>query len=169
MEKIIFYLIAAIILIFSVLTVTSRKILRAAVFLLFVLMATAGFFFLLNYNFLGAVQLTVYSGGIVVLIVFAVLLTAHMDHKLDNVNPVKAFFAGLLSVTGAAVTIFAISTFTFKPRTSVSGAYDVDAIGMKLLSYGDYGYVLPFEVISVLLLAAMVAAIIIAKKSVSND
>jgi len=129
MEKIIFYLIAAIILIFSVLTVTSRKILRAAVFLLFVLMATAGFFFLLNYNFLGAVQLTVYSGGIVVLIVFAVLLTAHMDHKLDAVNPVKAIFAGLLSVIGAGVTIFAISTFAFEPRTTVSGAYDVDAIG----------------------------------------
>lgn len=169
MEKLIFYLIAAIILVFSVLTVTSRKILRAAVFLLFVLMATAGFFFLLNYNFLGAVQLTVYSGGIVVLIVFAVLLTAHMDHKLDAVNPIKATLAGMLSLIGAIVTIYAMSTYSFVPRTAVSSAYDVDAIGMKLLSYGNYGYVLPFEVISVLLLAAMVAAIIIAKKSVSND
>jgi NADH-quinone oxidoreductase subunit J len=168
MEKIIFYLIAAVIIVFSVLTVTSRKILRAAVYLLFVLMATAGFYFMLNYNFLAAVQLTVYSGGIVVLIVFAVLLTARMDHNLESVGKVKAVLSGLLALGGMGLTLYALSTFPFKPIES-SAAYDVKAIGMKLLSYGDYGYVLPFEVISILLLAAMVAAIIIAKKSVSND
>jgi NADH-quinone oxidoreductase subunit J len=169
MEKIIFYLIAAIIIVFSVLTVTSRKILRAAVYLLFVLMATAGFYFMLNYNFLAAVQLTVYSGGIVVLIVFAVLLTAHMDHKLESVGKVKALLTGGLALAGMGLTLYALSTFPFKPIESSTAAYDIRAIGTKLLSYGDYGYVLPFEVISILLLAAMVAAIIIAKKSVSND
>ena len=169
MEKIIFYLIAAVIIVFSVLTVTSRKILRAAVYLLFVLMATAGFYFMLNYNFLAAVQLTVYSGGIVVLIVFAILLTAHMDHKLESVGKVKSILAGVLSLGGMGLTLYALNTFPFKPIESSSSAYDIKAIGLKLLSYGDYGYVLPFEVISILLLAAMVAAIIIAKKSVSND
>ena len=168
MERIIFYLLAAIIIVFSVLTVTSRKILRAAVYLLFVLVATAGLYFMLNYNFLAAVQLTVYSGGIVVLIVFAVLLTAHMDHKLETPGIMKSVFAGVLALGGMGMTLYALSTFPFKPRVS-EAAYDIEAIGHKLLSYGDYGYVLPFEVISVLLLAAMVAAIIIAKKSVSND
>jgi NADH-quinone oxidoreductase subunit J len=169
MEKIIFYLIAAVIIVFSILTVTSRKILRAAVFLLFVLVATAGFYFLLEYNFLGAVQLTVYSGGIVVLIVFAVLLTAHMDHKLEAVKPMKAIAAGFISVVGAGVTIYAMSTYQFILGRPATTPQDIDAIGTKLLSYGEYGYVLPFEVISILLLAAMIAAIIIAKKSVSND
>ena len=169
MERLIFYILAAVILGFSVLTVTSRKILRAAVYLLFVLASTAGFYFLLNYNFLGAVQLTVYSGGIVVLIVFAVLLTAHMEHKLEPVKPLRGILAAILSVAGAGITLYAVSLFPFKARTTVAAAYDVEEIGTKLLSYGDYGYVLPFEVISVLLLAAMVAAIIIAKKSVSND
>ena len=150
------------------LTVTSRKILRAAVYLLFVLMATAGFYFMLNYNFLAAVQLTVYSGGIVVLIVFAVLLTAHMDQKLESVGKVKALLTGALALGGMGLTLYALSTFPFKPIESTA-AYDIRAIGTKLLSYGDYGYVLPFEVISILLLAAIVAAIIIAKKSVSND
>ena len=150
------------------LTVTSRKILRAAVYLLFVLMATAGFYFMLNYNFLAAVQLTVYSGGIVVLIVFAVLLTAHMDQKLESVGTVKALLTGALALGGMGLTLYALSTFPFKPIESTA-AYDIRAIGLKLLSYGDYGYVLPFEVISILLLAAIVAAIIIAKKSVSND
>ena len=169
MEKIIFYLIATVIIVFSVLTVTSRKILRAAVYLLFVLMATAGLYFMLNYNFLAAVQLTVYSGGIVVLIVFAILLTAHMDHKLESVGKMKSMFAGLLAVVGTGVTLYAMNSFPFEEVESSTVAYDIKAIGTKLLSYGDYGYVLPFEVISVLLLAAMVAAIIIAKKSVSND
>ena len=169
MEKIIFYIIAAVIIVFSVLTVTSRKILRAAVYLLFVLMATAGLYFMLNYNFLAAVQLTVYSGGIVVLIVFAILLTAHMDHKLESVGKLKSISAGVLSLGGMGLTLYALSTFPFKEIESSTAAYDVRAIGYKLLSYGDYGYVLPFEVISILLLAAMVAAIIIAKKSVSND
>lgn len=169
MEKIVFYLIATIIIVFSVLTVTSRKILRAAVYLLFVLIATAGLYFMLNYNFLAAVQLTVYSGGIVVLIVFAVLLTAHMEHKLDNPGVMKALSAGLLSLGGFGVTIYALSTYPFKPIESLTAEYDVRAVGLKLLSYGDYGYILPFEVISVLLLAAMIAAIIVAKKSVNND
>jgi len=169
MEKLIFYILAAVILVFSVLTVTSRKILRAAVYLLFVLVATAGIYFLLNYNFLGAVQLTVYSGGIVVLIVFAILLTAHMEHKLDPVKPIKGITAALLALVGAAVSIFAMSQYPFTARTTEEAPYDIEMIGTKLLSYGENGYVLPFEVISVLLLAAMVAAIIIAKKSVSND
>jgi len=168
MEKFIFYFIAAIIIVFSVLTVTSRKILRAAVYLLFVLMATAGFYFMLNYNFLAAVQLTVYSGGIVVLIVFAILLTAHMDHKLEPVGTMKSFFAALLALAGIGVTLYALHGFPFKPVVSTA-PYDVGTIGTMFLSYGDNGYVLPFEVISVLLLAAMIGAIIVAKKSLKND
>jgi NADH-quinone oxidoreductase subunit J len=169
MEKFIFYFISAIILVFSVLTVTSRKILRAAVYLLFVLMATAGFYFLLNYNFLAAVQLTVYSGGIVVLIVFAVLLTAHMEHKLEAPGMMKSLLAGLVAIIGTGVTLFALNSFPFKEGAVTESAYDIEAIGLKLLSYGENGYVLPFEVISVLLLAAMIGAIIVAKKSVNND
>ena len=164
MERIIFYVLAAVIVVFSILTVTSRRILRAAVFLLFVLMATAGLYFMLNYNFLGAVQLTVYSGGVVVLIVFAVLLTAHMDSKLEPVGTVKAVLTGGLTLMGLAFTLYAISTYTFVGSSVAATAYDIEAIGLQMLSFGDYGYILPFEVISVLLLAAMIAAIMIAKK-----
>lgn len=169
MEKLIFYILAAVILIFSVLAVTSRKILRAAVYLLTVLVATAGFYFLIEYNFLAAVQLTVYSGGIVVLIVFAVLLTAHLDHKLDPIKLGRGVLSGILALIGAGVSIYAIQSFPFQRTTAIPIDHRIETIGRKLLSYGDYGYVLPFEVISVLLLAAMIAAIIIAKKSMTND
>ena len=63
METTIFYTISFIILVFSVLTVTTKNILRAAVYLLFTLVATAAFYFMMEYNFLAAVQLTVYAGG----------------------------------------------------------------------------------------------------------
>ena len=65
-NQVIFYLLAAVIVIFSVLTVTTRRILRAATYLLFVLFATAGLYFQLDYHFLGAVQIAIYAGGIVV-------------------------------------------------------------------------------------------------------
>ena len=68
-------IIAIAIIVFSVLTVTTRKILRGATYLLFVLFATAGVYFQLGYEFLGAVQIAVYAGGIMVLFVVSILLT----------------------------------------------------------------------------------------------
>ena len=61
-NQVIFYLLSAAIIIFSVMTVTTRRILRAATYLLFVLFATAGIYFQLDYTFLGAVQIAVYAG-----------------------------------------------------------------------------------------------------------
>ena len=61
MEIVVFYILAAVIVVFSVLTVTTQRILRSATYLLFVLFGTAGIYFQLNYSFLGAVQLTIYA------------------------------------------------------------------------------------------------------------
>ena len=72
---IMYFIIALAIIVFSVLTVTTGKILRAATYLLFVLFATAGIYFQMDYEFLGAVQIAVYAGGILVLFVFAIFLT----------------------------------------------------------------------------------------------
>mgnify|MGYP000775130640 FL=1 len=74
---IVYMIIALAIVVFSVLAVTTRKILRAATYLLFALFATAALYFQLDYEFLGAVQIAVYAGGIVVLFVFSILLTSH--------------------------------------------------------------------------------------------
>ena len=92
MNVVIFYLLAAVILICAVLSVTTRRILRAATFLLFVLISTAGFYFLMDLFFLGAVQLMLYAGGIAVLIVFSNLLTSHNDQKIDAGEKKKRIF-----------------------------------------------------------------------------
>src|SRR5512133_1733897 len=100
-----FYLFAATILVFALLAVTSRRILRAAVFLLFALVATSGFYFLLQYQFLAGVQLALYAGGIVVLIIFSILLTHHISHKFDRPPLMKMFLGLLVSFIGAGLTI----------------------------------------------------------------
>ena len=91
-----FYLFASVIVVFSILTVTSRKILHAAVFLLFVLLATSAFYFLLRYTFLAAAQLTLYAGGIVVLIIFSILLTSHISLRFPKIELRKALFSVLV-------------------------------------------------------------------------
>jgi len=164
MNVIMFYLLSAVILGCAVLSVTTRKILRAATFLLFVLIATAGLYFLLEVFFLGAVQLMLYAGGIVVLIVFSILLTHNIDHKFHPIETKKNIFTGIASLLGAVVCLFAISQNTFTATQSPAISTNIRQFGLQMLSYGNYGYVLPFEVISILLLAAMVAAIMIAKK-----
>ena len=72
---ILYFIVALAIIVFSVLTVSTKKILRSATYLLFVLFSTAIAYFQMDYEFLGSVQLAVYAGGIAVLIVFAIFLT----------------------------------------------------------------------------------------------
>ncbi len=75
-EQIIFYLLAAVIALFSVLAVTAKRIIRSAIYLLLVLLATAGLFLMINYHFLFTVQVSVYAGGIMIMfIMLSSLLT----------------------------------------------------------------------------------------------
>jgi NADH-quinone oxidoreductase subunit J len=159
-----FYLFAAVIVIFSILAVTSRKILRAATFLLFVLVATSGLYFMLNYQFLAAVQLTLYAGGIVVLIIFSILLTSHISEKFEPIKPQKTIFSALAAIAGAVLCIITILDYKFKASDAIATDLNMNVIGKALLNLKYDGYILPFEVISILLLAAMIASIVIAKK-----
>jgi len=163
-NQIMFALFSFMIVVFSILTVTSRKILRAAVYLLVVLVSSAGLYFMLNYQFLAAVQLTLYAGGIVVLIIFSILLTSHISQRFEPVGWKKSLFSALAVITGAILSVITILDYKFSATTEAAKEIDMKLIGKSLLSVGNDGYVLPFEVISILLIAAMVAAIVIAKK-----
>ncbi len=168
METILFYILSALIVVFAIASVSSRKILRAVIYLLFVLIAISGIYFLVDYSFLGAIQLTVYGGGIIVLIIFSVLLVHHIELELEVTPLKKKLIAGLISAVGLGITLWAIYTFPFTNATTYK-SIEVADIGRKLLSYGDGGFILPFEVISVLLLAVMVGAIVIAKGKKLNE
>jgi len=162
MERIVFYIIALIMITFSVLSVTSRNIMRAVTFLLFVMLGLAGIYFMIDFFFLGAVQLTVYAGGIVILYITSVMLVERIGEPLDAPNKVRQWIAGIITALGAGITLFAIWDYDFI-QADKANPTTITEVGKALLNYGDNGYILPFEVISILLLAAMVGAIVIAK------
>lgn len=165
LNVIMFYLLSAIILVFSLLTITSKKMLRAAVYLLFVLVATSGLYFLLNYQFLAAVQLTLYAGGIVVLIIFSILLTSHISQSLKKPAAWKRWMGWISFILGAGTVLWIILSHPFMKNNRIESVpVDMHLIGNQLLGLGKNGFVLPFELISVLLLAAMIVAIVVAKK-----
>jgi NADH-quinone oxidoreductase subunit J len=162
MERIIFYIIAVMMVIFAIQAVSSRKMLRAVIYLLFVLMGIAGIYFLVDYSFLAAVQLAVYAGGVIVLIIFSVLLIHQIELRLELSTLSQRILSGILSLAGIGVTLYAIYTYEFSPVENYN-SIEVDQIGNLLLSYKEGGFILPFEVISVLLVAVMIGAIVIAK------
>ncbi|MFH6767707.1 NADH-quinone oxidoreductase subunit J [Gaetbulibacter aquiaggeris] len=162
MEKYIFYILSVIIIVFAVASVSSRKMLRSVIYLLFVLCGIAGIYFLIDYNFLAAIQLTVYAGGIIVLIIFSVLLVHHIEMELEMANPFRKVLTGLLCLLGLGVFLYTIYNNDFNVVENSLTTSTAD-IGSKLLSYDAGGFILPFEIVSVLLLAAMIGAIVIAK------
>lgn len=162
MERIVFYIIAAIMVFFAIKAVSSRKMLRAVVYLLFVLIGIAGLYFLVNYAFLAAVQLAVYAGGVIVLIIFSVLLVHHIELRLDVTSVKQRVLAAALSVVGLGLTLYAIYSYDFVSIENFN-SIEVGEIGTMMLSYKDGGFILPFEVISILLVAVMIGAIVIAK------
>ena len=165
LETVVFYFLAAFIIAMSIMTVTTQRIVRSATYLLFVLFGTAGIYFLLGYTFLGSVQIMVYAGGIVVLYVFSILLTQSDKNMKYKINRAKLISVLLTIVIGAALVLFLVMTNGFALNLIPQGVeLPVENIGHALIGTGKYQFVLPFEVVSVLLLACMIGAILIARK-----
>ena len=135
MKPTLFYILSSVILVCSILTVTSQRILRAAVYLLFVLVATAGIYFLMDYNFLAAVQLSLYAGGIIVLIIFAIMLTSSVGEKLEQPAIGKSVFGAIAALTGAGVCIFTFLSYKSFPAVAVMKAVTVKNVGESLINY----------------------------------
>lgn len=170
MEKVIFYILALIMIVSAIASVSSRKMLRSVIYLLFTLIGVAGIYFLIDYNFLAAVQLTVYAGGIIVLVIFSVLLVHHIEMELEMAKLSKKIITAIACLVGLGVFLATIYSTNFNVVEN-NKTTTVEDIGRGLLSYDAGGFILPFEVISVLLLAAMIGAIIIGKgdKLTKND
>lgn len=165
LETVVFYFLAAFITVFSLLTVTTTRMVRSATYLLFVLFGTAGIYFLLGYTFLGSVQIMVYAGGIVVLYVFSILLTSGEGDKAIKLSWSK-FLAGLgTTLAGAVIVLFITLKHKFLATTDLQPIeVSFDTIGQQMFSSDKYGYLLPFEAVSLLLLACIVGGLLIARK-----
>ena len=161
------YLIVALsMIIFSVMAVTTRKILRAATYLLFTLFAAAVAYFMLDYEFLGAVQIAVYAGGIVVLFVFAILLTSRPGDNTERLTSRSRVLGSLAAIATLIIAGYALVSrcsvaFAAKPEME---APDMQAVGTALLGTAHGQYLLPFEAVSVLLLACIIGGVVVARK-----
>ena len=161
-SDIIFYLLAGMTLGCAVLSVTTRQIFRAAIALLFALIGVAGIYFWMQYEFIAAVQIVVYAGGIAVLIIFSIFLTQQAGDKLPKAKLNRKLFAGLAAFCGFALAMIQVYQHPFILDWTAPPAPPMQAIGEQMLNLDQSGFALPFEVISILLLAAMIGCIVIA-------
>ena len=169
-EQIIFYLLAAVIALFSVLAVTAKRIIRSAIYLLLVLLATAGLFLMINYHFLFTVQVSVYAGGIMIMFIMAIFLTHRPGEDMKRKAVGKINYPALLSIAGAAFCGCIIVNNVSRAYNYLKGGkIGMRDLGHAMLGIEKYQYLLPFEAISVLLLACVVGAIMIARKEKEKE
>lgn len=164
-SSILFYAISALILGAGILAVTSVKIFRAAIWLLFSLVGIAALYFWMQVEFIAAIQIVVYVGGIVVLIIFSIFLTQNSGKEMVKPAIGKVIFSALAALLGTAFVYNLIVHYEgFKYISAKPFNSNVEVIGTQMLSTTSYGFILPFEAVSMLLLAAMVGCIVIAMR-----
>lgn len=166
-NQFLFYLFAAMAVISAVLVVTARNAVHSAIFLITSLLSTAGIYLLLQAQFLFAVQIILYVGGIMVLFVFVIMLV-NLDVALHQIQfNRQKWVAGLVTLAGAALAGMVIwqgsQAFTLAAgRAPALDPQNTERVGEALFQK----YMLPFEIASVLLLVALIGAVVMAKKRI---
>lgn len=165
---IVFAILAVVILGSAVMCVTTKRIMRAATFLLFVLFGVAGLYFLLDYTFLGAAQISIYAGGVTMIYIFAIQLVSKrtLQGLAERVKPGRFVSYALITLIGLAtvVVVFLKNKFIDMSAQMADAEVPMKAVGNALMGSEKYQYVLPFELISVFLLACIIGGIVISRK-----
>lgn len=169
MHTFFFYFFSALMLTFGMLTVTTKQLFRSAIYLLFTLISIAALYFMLNYEFIAAVQVVVYVGGIVVLILFSLFLTHQSGTFLVRPSLQSVIPAAIISIAGFGFVWWLLSGAVFQSAGVASTENQVTQVGKQMLSFGRNGYVLPFEAVSILLLAALIGCVAIAYKQPKSE
>ena len=167
-----FYLVAFIILVTAVCTVAVKNILQSAVFLIFSFVATAILYLLLHAEFTALAQVMVYVGGVVIFVVFTILLTSRLGEDAFAVKIPRVFAAFALSIIFVLVMVkclLPIEGLSNGVVAAPEGYASLKAFALRLLGYGEDGFVIPFEVVSILLLMTLICAITIARKGKEDE
>lgn len=163
LENFSFYVIAAYTLVAAYFVVSARNLFRCAVGLAAVLIGIAGLYLLMDAQFLSAVQIAVYVGGMIVLVVFAILMVEDVTQKEFLRSPLsRCIVASVVAELLLLIIGGAMLSQGFGTDRPPHGSAQVREIGRALLSTGPGGFVLPFEVISLVLVAALVGAVTVA-------
>ena len=163
-----FYVVALVMLTTAVFTVAVKNILQSAVFLIFSFVTTAILYLLLHAEFIALAQVMVYVGGVVIFVVFTILLTSHLGEDAFSTKIPRLFIASILSVAFVFVMVKCILPVPNITSGAVSSPADYSSLqnfALRLLGYDQSGFIIPFEVVSVLLLMTLICAITIARRS----
>ena len=154
----VFALVAAVVIGGGLGVVTSRNVAHAAIFLLLSLGAVAGIFILLLAEFLALVQILIYGGAVVIVLLCALMLTRREEFSQIRDNPQRP-----LAVVAAVILLAVISAALIGSPTVTQSLErpSIEAIGTELFTQ----WAIPFEVASLVLLVALVGAIIIAREA----
>lgn len=159
-ETIMFYSIAAVITLSAIMVVASRNVLYSALWLASTLFGVAALFVTLGAWFLAGIQVLIYIGAVVVLAIFVINLTKKVSGGETPQFNKQVIPAGLVSALTLVLIILAVLKTDWATRMAVKGPDTVPVIGRLLLT----DFVVPFEVVSVLLLGALIGAIVIVSK-----
>ena len=162
-----FIILAFIIVGAGLLCVTTTRIMRAAPYMLFVLFGVAGIYFLLDYTFLGAAQIAIYAGGVTMIYVFAIQLVSKrtLQGLVEHVKCSRLIGGGLAALAGLVVVCLILLKTGFVLDSSVADVeVPMNEIGTALVGSEKYQYVLPFEFISLFLLACIIGGLVVARK-----
>ena len=163
-----FYAVAIVMLVTAVFTVAVKNILQSAVFLIFSFVTTAILYLLLHAEFTALAQVMVYVGGVVIFVVFTILLTSHLGEDAFSTKMPRIFAAFALSLAFVFVMIkciLPVKMLSSGVVTAPEGYSGLEQFALRLLGYGPDGFIIPFEVVSVLLLMTLICAITVARKS----
>ena len=165
---IMFCIFAVVILVSSMMCVTTTRIMRAATFMLFMLLGVAGLYFLLDYTYLGATQLEVYAGGVTMIFAFAIQLVSKrsLQGTIERIKLSRVAWGGVLCIISCAVVVLVLlkNQFMYAAMAAPDVEVPVKQIGMALVGTGKYQYVLPFEFISLFLLACIIGGLVVSRK-----
>ena len=166
MVDVLFFLISLMIVFFATLVVTLPNVLHCALSLMVVLFGSAGLYILMHAEFAALAQIAVYVGGVIIFMTFAIFLTTRMGDRTKPLSLPKMSWALVLSLSSfVGFYLFYdkyLSTITTNGSVD-SEAGSISAVGKRFLSTGDQGFIVPFEVVSVLLLMTVIGAIVIAR------
>ena len=163
-----FYAVAIVMLVTAVFTVAVKNILQSAVFLIFSFVATAILYMLLHAEFIALAQVMAYVGGVVILVVFTILLTTHLGEDAFTTKIPRLFAAFSLSTVFVFVMVKCIlpsPAIAIATPRAPDDYSSLQSFAVRLLGYGQDGFIIPFEVVSVLLLMTLICAITVARKT----
>lgn len=163
-ESIFFYIFGFTAIIFSIFTVTAKKLVHSAVYLMVMLTTSAALYLILSAEFLAGIQMLLYVGGVLILVIFAIMLTSSNELTQTIPERTRKISASIASLAFFGTCVFVFNDDYFKTYEQALVKDEIASVGKLFLNYGSDGQIISFELISIILLVSLIGGIVIGRK-----